>query len=265
MSKSRYHIDGYLTDYECAADSGIRDVQVFKETIQGYEGPGVVKDEWGKPVFKTLGELGLKDHPKARFQPNGEWTELLPEADWPAMKTYIETKGLPRVMEDKARRKLMSQASRKPTWPKNRTGRYEISISGVRVEISRVGPTIRYYDTGTTAPAEVSGVAIDGWTTKGEFQDASITNLELATILTRPRPKSSAKKKSADPIQIDPQETLSSRDESILNAWRSYSGPIRPRDGLPRIKDYQGLPGLRSHAINPSIKLKDLRRLKPHL
>ena len=33
-SHSKYHIDGYLTDFECAADIGIRDVQVFKKTIQ---------------------------------------------------------------------------------------------------------------------------------------------------------------------------------------------------------------------------------------
>ena len=260
---SKYHIDGYLTDFECAADSNIRDVQVFKKTIQGYEGPGVVKDDWGKNVFKTLGELGLKDHPKAKFQPNGEWTELISESDWPTLKTYIETTGLPRYTKDMELRNLLSQSSRKPTWPKNRTGRYEIRINGVRVTISRIGPTIRYYDSDSLAPSEISGVAIDGWLKSSEHQYASLTQRELATILTRPV-KKSVTKKSDDTIQIDPQKTLSSRDESILKAWRSYTGPMRPRDGLPRTLDYNGQQGLRSHANDRTIRVKDLRRLKSH-
>ena len=99
-----------------------------RRRFKGYEGPGVVKNEWGKNVFKTLGELGLKDHPKARFQPNDEWTELLPEADWPALKAYIETEGLPRYLDDEKFRRLLSQASRKPTWPKNNQGQSEIII-----------------------------------------------------------------------------------------------------------------------------------------
>ena len=142
----------------------------------------------GKNVFKTLGELGLKDHPKARFQPNGEWTELLQEADWPALKAYIETEGLPRYLDDQKFHRLLSQASRKPTWPKNNQGQSEIILDGVRVTISRIGPTIRYYSH-TTAPAEVSGVAIDGWATIRDYQFASLTKRQLATILTSPIPK----------------------------------------------------------------------------
>ena len=91
--KSRYHIDGYLTDFECVADlDNVSDVQVFKNLLKGYEGPGVIKNEWGYNVFQTIGELGLMNHPMARFQPNGEWTEVIPEADWPAMKIYVENK-----------------------------------------------------------------------------------------------------------------------------------------------------------------------------
>ena len=95
-TQSQYHIDGYLTDFECTADvEGVSDVQVFKRLLQGYDGPGVIGNEWGHLVFRTIGELGLKDHPMARFQPNGVWTELLPVADWPRMKAYVLNKLAP--------------------------------------------------------------------------------------------------------------------------------------------------------------------------
>ena len=48
MQHSQYHIDGWLTDYECVTDlEAVNDVIVFSSLLEGYTGEGVVKDQWG--------------------------------------------------------------------------------------------------------------------------------------------------------------------------------------------------------------------------
>ena len=93
MVYSKYHIDGWLTDYECVANlEGVKDVIQFKRLIRGYEGPGVVKNEWGMPVFRTVEEVGLGDHEMVKRLPNDKWTEVIKERDWPALKAYAESR-----------------------------------------------------------------------------------------------------------------------------------------------------------------------------
>ena len=91
--KSRYHIDGWLNVYECVSGiEGVRNVIHFGELLQGYEGPGVIKNEWGNVVFKVIDEVGLSDHPMTKRAPNDVWTEVVSEADWPEVKAYVEGK-----------------------------------------------------------------------------------------------------------------------------------------------------------------------------
>ena len=98
MKYSKYHIDGWLTDYECATDlEQVNDVRIFSRLRQGYKGPGVIMNQWGNQVFKTIEECGLMNHPMARYQPNAQWTEVIAEKDWPGLKAYIETKLKPKV------------------------------------------------------------------------------------------------------------------------------------------------------------------------
>ena len=90
MNYSQYHIDGWLTDYECVSDlEHVSDVLRFKQLIQGYTGAGVTKDQWDSLVFHTVEEVGLSDHPMVKKLPNDKWTEVISETDWPALKAYI--------------------------------------------------------------------------------------------------------------------------------------------------------------------------------
>ena len=90
MNYSKYHIDGWLTDYECVSDlDGISDVLEFKKLIQGYTGAGVTEDQWNYLVFQTVEEVGLSDHDMVKKLPNDKWTEVISEKDWPALKAYI--------------------------------------------------------------------------------------------------------------------------------------------------------------------------------
>ena len=48
MQHSQYHIDGWLTDYECVTDlEAVNDVIVFSSLLEGYTGEGVTLNEWG--------------------------------------------------------------------------------------------------------------------------------------------------------------------------------------------------------------------------
>ena len=48
MQHSQYHIDDWLTDYECLTDlEAVNDVLVLSPLFKGYTGEGVTKDEWG--------------------------------------------------------------------------------------------------------------------------------------------------------------------------------------------------------------------------
>ena len=91
MQHSQYHIDGWLTDYECVTDlEGVDDVIVFSSLLEGYTGEGVTHNEWGKLQLKTIEEVGLSDHEMVRKLPNDKWTSVISESDWPDLKAYIE-------------------------------------------------------------------------------------------------------------------------------------------------------------------------------
>ena len=46
MQHSQYHIDGWLTDYECVTDlEGVDDVIVFSSLLEGYTGEGVTPND----------------------------------------------------------------------------------------------------------------------------------------------------------------------------------------------------------------------------
>ena len=80
MRYSEYHIDGWLTDYECTTDlDAINDVLALARAIKGYTGPG----------FVTAEVAGILSDPKAKYLPNDRWTSVIPEEDWPAMRDYI--------------------------------------------------------------------------------------------------------------------------------------------------------------------------------
>ena len=93
MELSAYHIKGWFNAYECVTDiEGVRNVIQLGELMQGYSGPGVIRNEWNQVVFQTIEEVGLGKHPEVRRLPNDRWTEVISEADWPAIKNYIENK-----------------------------------------------------------------------------------------------------------------------------------------------------------------------------
>ena len=82
MQHSRYHIDGWLTDYECLTDlETINDVIVLSPLFKGYTGEGVTKDEWGALRLKTIEEVGLSDHEMVRHLPNDRWTSVISESE----------------------------------------------------------------------------------------------------------------------------------------------------------------------------------------
>ena len=148
------------------------------------------------------------------------------------------------------------------------------SITGVRIGSNKVpsGATIReamlltYDDIGRPLciDAEINGVRLlFRW--NGSRPQVQYTSVLTADEVQQIYEFTGENKGESPKIHIDPQETLVWRDEVILKAWRSYTGPLRPGDGLPRTRDFNGLPGLRSHANDKSIKLMDLRRLKPHM
>ena len=87
---SEYHIDGWLTDWECWADlEGVKDILVFGHLIQGYTGKGVVTDQSGEVRFKTLEEAGISDNENVKFLPNGKYSVVIAESDWADLKAYI--------------------------------------------------------------------------------------------------------------------------------------------------------------------------------
>ena len=93
MQYSRYHIDGWLTDYECLTDlEAVNDVIVFSSLFQDYTGEALTKDEWGKLRLKTVEEVGLSDHEMVRYLPNDIWTSIISEAEWVDLKAHIENK-----------------------------------------------------------------------------------------------------------------------------------------------------------------------------
>ena len=113
MTHSRYHIDGWLTDYECLTDiEGVRDVLALGRLLKGCGIKFTCPDD----------EPKIRNHPMVRKWPNGEWTDCIREADWAAMKAYIERQqNRPAtVPEDSAEDKIIMEAMR--TW----TGRRRI-------------------------------------------------------------------------------------------------------------------------------------------
>ena len=93
MEYSQYHIDGWLTDYECVTDlEGVDDVIVFSSLLEGYTGEGVILNEWGKLQLKTVEEVGLSDHEMVRKLPNDRWTSIIAESEWVDLKAHIENK-----------------------------------------------------------------------------------------------------------------------------------------------------------------------------
>ena len=93
MQHSRYHIDGWLTDYECVTDlENVNDVIVFSSLLEGYTGEGVTLNEWGELRLKTIEEFGLSDHEMVRYLPNDIWTSIISEAEWVDLKAHIENK-----------------------------------------------------------------------------------------------------------------------------------------------------------------------------
>ena len=77
---SRYHIVGWVTDYEAVGDlDEIRDVIHLGRLMVGYGGPG----------FRTIEEVGLEDHEMVRYLANDRWTEVVPGAEWPALRAYL--------------------------------------------------------------------------------------------------------------------------------------------------------------------------------
>ena len=53
MQYSQYHIDGWLTDYECVTDiEAVNDVLVLGSLLEGYTGEAVTLNEWGNPQLK---------------------------------------------------------------------------------------------------------------------------------------------------------------------------------------------------------------------
>ena len=93
MQHSQYHIDGWLTDYECVTDlEGVDDVIVFSSLLEGYTGECVTPNEWGKLQLKTIEEVGLSDHEMVRRLPNDKWTSVISESEWIDLKAHIENK-----------------------------------------------------------------------------------------------------------------------------------------------------------------------------
>ena len=80
---SQYHIDGWLTDYECVASlPSVNDVLVLGDLIRGYKGNG----------FLTLDEAGISGNENVKYLPNGIYTSVISETDWVELKTYVESK-----------------------------------------------------------------------------------------------------------------------------------------------------------------------------
>ena len=81
MRYSEFHIDGWLTDFECTTDfDDINDVITLNDALDGYAGRR----------FITAREAGILEDPNAKYLPNGPYTSVIAEADWPAAKAYIE-------------------------------------------------------------------------------------------------------------------------------------------------------------------------------
>ena len=90
MQHSQYHIDGWLTDYECVTDlEGVDDVIVFSSLLEGYTGEGVTLNEWWKLQLKTIEEVGLSGHEMVRRLPNDRWTSVISEEEWVDLKAHI--------------------------------------------------------------------------------------------------------------------------------------------------------------------------------
>ena len=90
MQHSQYHIDGWLTDYECVTDlEAVNDVIVFSSLLEGYTGEGVTPNQWGKLQLKTVEEVGLSDHKMVRKLPNDRWTSVISEDEWVDLKAHI--------------------------------------------------------------------------------------------------------------------------------------------------------------------------------
>ena len=90
---SEYHIDGWLTNYECVADlEGVNDVIALARLTQGYTGDGLTTDQWGWLRMKTIEEVGLSDNENVPFLPNDKSTNVISESDWVGLKAYVENK-----------------------------------------------------------------------------------------------------------------------------------------------------------------------------
>ena len=96
MQHSPYHIDGWLTNYECLTDlEGVNDVIALARLTQGYTGDGLTTDQWGFGRMKTIEEVGLSDHKMAQYLPNEKWTNVISESEWVDLKAHILKKLAP--------------------------------------------------------------------------------------------------------------------------------------------------------------------------
>ena len=77
---SRYHIYGWVTDYEAVGDvDEIRDVLHLGRLMTGYTGQG----------FRTIEEVGLADHDMVRYLANDRWTEVVSGAEWATLRAFL--------------------------------------------------------------------------------------------------------------------------------------------------------------------------------
>ena len=81
MTYSKYHIDGWLTDYECLTDiEGVRDVIALGYFLKDYDGTKFTCPDK---------EPEIRDHRMIRKWPNDKWTDCIRESDWATMKAYV--------------------------------------------------------------------------------------------------------------------------------------------------------------------------------
>ena len=85
-------IQGWLTNYECVTSlDGVNDVIQLAHLTQGYTGEGLVLDEFDYLRFKTIQEVGLSENDQVKYLPNGVYTNVISDADWVGLKTYIQS------------------------------------------------------------------------------------------------------------------------------------------------------------------------------
>ena len=91
MEHSRYHIDGWLTDYECCTDlEAVNDVIVFSSLLEGLsfatQAKVLLSTSGTREQLKTIEEVGLSDHKMVRYLPNDRWTSVNLKPEWIDLK-----------------------------------------------------------------------------------------------------------------------------------------------------------------------------------